>query len=65
MLTPEGELCHCQRWKQLWDQDVFENYRVGQDTEDCEIVRRLMEADDRYSILGIGLRGSGLGQLNA
>ena len=29
MLTPEGELCHCQRWKQLWDQDVFENYRVG------------------------------------
>ena len=65
VLTPEGELCHCQRWKQLWDQDVFENYKVGRDTESYDLVRRLMETDNRYGISGIGLRKSGLGQSNA
>ena len=26
---PGGKVCHCRRWKQLWDQEVFENYKVG------------------------------------
>lgn len=65
LLTPGGGLCHCQRWKQLWDQDVFENYKVGRYTDSRSFVRRLMEIDDRYGILGIGLRRNGLGQLNA
>ena len=36
LLTPGGGLCHCYRWKQLWDQEVFENYKVGRDTESCD-----------------------------
>ena len=27
--TPGEKVCHCRRWKQLWDQEVFENYKVG------------------------------------
>lgn len=62
--TPGGSVCHCQRWKQLWDQQVFENYKVGWYTESCSFVRRLMEIDGRCGMHGIGPRGNGWGQLN-
>lgn len=65
LLTPGGGLCHCFRWRQLWAKDVFENYKVGRDTESCDFVYRLMKIDNRYFILGTGLTGIGLGQSNA
>ena len=56
---PGGGVCHCQRWKQLWDQQVFENYKVGWHSESCSFMHRLMDIGDRYGMIGNGLKRNG------